>query len=304
MNERDQILDAISVGLVTLDPDLRVRSWNRWMAVHSGLPEEKVVGAPLFEFFPRLENRVFLRNCRSVLRFGNFAFFSQKLHHYLFPFKPPRSLGGQLEQMQQSCVMGPIRGADGAILSLFLVVQDVTELVVQERRLVEMNMRDGLTGVFNRRYLDHRLQVELERFRRYARPLSVVIVDIDHFKRVNDEYGHPCGDEVLRALAASLERSVRKSDVVARYGGEEFCLILPETARAGALTLAEKVRRCVEAQRHAWGGRELSLTISAGVAEAQAGAAGPAELLQRADQALYCAKSGGRNRVEAEPVRS
>ena len=299
MLELDQILNAINVGLVTLDPEFRVRSWNHWMETHSGIEEARIVGAPLFQFFPALDNPAFLRNCRSVLSFGSFAFFSQKIHHHLFPFKPARSLGAHFEHMQQSCVMGPIRGDDGTVASLFLVVQDVTELVAHEHQLREMNMRDGLTGVFNRRYLDHRLAVELERFKRYARPLSLLIIDIDFFKRVNDRFGHPCGDSVLKTVAADLSGGVRKADLVARYGGEEFCCVLPETSLAGALIVAEKLRAAAEARQHTWEGQPVPVTVSVGVAEAKEEMAGAAELVGQADASLYEAKRSGRNRVVA-----
>jgi len=297
MLELDQILNAINVGLVTLDQDLRVESWNHWMETHSGLPAEGIVGAPLFKSFPALDNPAFIRSCKSVLSFGSFAFFSQKIHHHLFPFKPVRSLGARFDQMQQSCVMGPIRRDDGTIASLFLVVQDVTEIAAYEQKLREMNMRDGLTGVFNRRYLDHRLAVELERFKRYARPFSLLILDIDFFKKVNDRFGHPCGDAVLKTVAADLSAGVRKSDLVARYGGEEFCCLLPETDVAGALVVAEKLRAGAEAREHGWEGQRVPVTISVGAAQAKAGVVGPAELVGRADAALYEAKKTGRNRV-------
>lgn len=297
--ELDQILNAINVGLVTLDRDLHVRSWNHWMATHSGIAEERIVGAPLFEFFPSLDSPAFRRNCKSVLGFGSFAFFSQKVHRCLFPFSPPRSLGTRFEYMQQSCVMGPIRREDGAITSLFLVVQDVTEIAAYEEKLREMNVRDGLTGVFNRRYLDHQLSVEFERFRRYRRPLSVLLLDIDLFKRVNDRFGHPCGDAVLKATAAAIREGVRRSDLLARYGGEEFCCVLPETSLSGALVLAEKLRAAAAALEHRCGAEAVPITLSVGVAEARNGMASAGDLVSRADESLYEAKRTGRNRVIA-----
>ena len=201
--------------------------------------------------------------------------------------------------MQQSCVMGPIRRRDGTISSLFLVVQDVTQVAAYQQKLREMNMRDGLTGVFNRQYLDHRLATEFERFRRYGGRLSLLLVDIDLFKQVNDRFGHLCGDGVLKGLAAMLSSGRRKADVVARYGGEEFCCVLPETDLEGARIVAERIRASAEAQRHEWEGAELSITISVGVAQAREGMAGAAALVGRADAALYQAKRSGRNRAVA-----
>lgn len=295
MDKARQILDAINQGIVVLDRELRVQAWSRWMAVHSGIAEDAILGKRLFEVFPTLDTPVFNRSCRAVFAFGNFAFFSQRLHRFLFPMQAAASR----QPMQQSCVLGPIRDEEGHVESIFLTVQDVTELVEQEQKLLQMNSRDGLTGVFNRRYLDHRLEVELERVRRYVRPLSVLIADVDHFKRVNDQHGHPCGDAVLTAIAGVLVRSVRKSDVVARYGGEEFCCVLPETDLAGALVVAEKLRAAVEAQVVPWDGQALRVTVSLGAAQALDPAEEARALVGRADAGLYAAKAAGRNRVVA-----
>jgi diguanylate cyclase (GGDEF)-like protein len=295
MDRARQILDAINQGIVVLDRELRVQAWSRWMAVHSAIAEEAILGKRLFDVFPTLDTPVFNRSCRAVFAFGNFAFFSQRLHRFLFPMQAAASR----QQMQQSCVVGPIRDGEGRVESIFLTVQDVTELVEQEQKLLQMNSRDGLTGVFNRRYLDHRLEVELERFRRYGRPLSVLIADVDHFKRVNDEHGHPCGDAVLAGIAEVLVRSVRKADVVARYGGEEFCCVLPETELAGALVVAEKLRAAVEAQVVPWKEQALRVTVSLGAAQALDHAEDAKALVGRADAGLYAAKAAGRNRVVA-----
>jgi diguanylate cyclase (GGDEF)-like protein len=297
MLEIDQVLNAINVGLLTLDADMKVLTWNRWMEVHSGIPAERIVGTPVFQHYPGLEVPAFVRSCKAAFRFGTFAFFSQKIHRHLFPFRSPRSLGVQFQHMQQSCVMGPIRRGDGTISSLFLVVQDVTQIASYEQRLREMNMRDGLTGVFNRRYLDHRLPLEFERFRRHGRPLSLLILDIDFFKKVNDRFGHLCGDMVLQGTASTLASERRRGDVVARYGGEEFCCLLPETDLQGALVVAERIRAAVAARKHVWEGQEVPVTISIGAAQASAGMAGPAALISRADGALYEAKQTGRDRV-------
>ena len=138
-----QISDMINMGLVVLDKDLKVHFWNRWMALHSGIDSEKIVGQSLFDFFPNLNEPKFLRNCRSVFAFGNFAFFSQKLHRYLFPFRPTYSDKARFDYMQQSCTMGPIRDEDKSVRYIFLSVNDVTEVVNYEEQLIEMNRKDA-----------------------------------------------------------------------------------------------------------------------------------------------------------------
>ncbi len=157
-------------------------------------------------------------------------------------------------------------------------------------------MQDALTGASNRRHLLDVLDREVARCPRHGRALSVLLLDIDHFKQVNDTFGHAAGDEVLRRLAGVIAPMVRREDCFARHGGEEFALVLPETPVESARLLAEKIRRRVEEERFEVGGRRVELTVSVGVA-ALAGAEAPAELLGAADAHLYEAKRAGRNRV-------
>jgi len=297
MNELRQIFETVNIGLVILDSELKVRSWNRWMTLQSGATEESVVGSPILSICPHLNNPVFLRNCKAVRAFGNFAFFSQKLHGYLFPFPPPRSLRSRFEFMQQSCTMGPIRNDEGVIESIFLIVQDVTELAVYEKKLVEMNMKDGLTGIYNRRYLDKRLEDEYKRARRYSRDFSLIVCDIDFFKKVNDTYGHQCGDLILKNVSAKIASALRKTDCLGRYGGEEFCCILPETGLEQALLVAERIREMIQSMESLYEEQTVKVTISLGVARLDEVMTSEKELFSRADEALYEAKRTGRNRV-------
>ncbi len=159
---------------------------------------------------------------------------------------------------------------------------------------------DNLTGLTNRRVFFERLGIEFRRAVRYHRPLSVIMADLDHFKTVNDRFGHPFGDLVLAVTAQALRGNVRESDVVARYGGEEFVLMLPETSRAEAMVVAEKLRAAIEAQDYTDGIQSTRITISLGVASLPESAPVDVEdLLRRADDALYAAKHGGRNRAVA-----
>ena len=170
------------------------------------------------------------------------------------------------------------------------------------RMLSQRAQLDGLTALWNRSYFDQRLAAEFAEARRHARPLALVLCDIDHFKSVNDRFGHPFGDEVL-ALFASILSGGRASDIPCRYGGEEFGVILPATGTAEAVEVAERFRRAFE--EHAWRRHpELVLTASFGVADIASlePSGAPADLLARADAALYAAKRGGRNRVSASPL--
>ena len=164
--------------------------------------------------------------------------------------------------------------------------------------LEHLASRDSLTGLLNKREFDKRLKEETKRATRTHHPLALLILDLDHFKRVNDDYGHPCGDKVLRVLAALISKQVREIDYVARYGGEEFAVIMAEASEDDAMDAAERIRQTVE--NHAFTIREdkiLKMTVSVGFAMYPDDAANENVLISCADQALYNAKGEGRNRV-------
>jgi diguanylate cyclase (GGDEF)-like protein len=290
-------------GIVVLDRQMNVRYWNQWMARHTGVPAQSIVGGQLFDHYPSLDSPKFHRNRRAVLAFGTYAYFSQKLHGHLFECKLSGSLAAYFPFMQQSCTLGPIREEDGSISGLYIVVQDVTELALYEQRMIEMNTRDPLTGAANRRHLDALMQDEMERAMRYDRPLSLIMVDVDHFKSVNDRWGHTVGDGVLQTLSRRLAALVRNVDCLARFGGEEFCCLLPETPLAAAGILAERFRDVIAATPFDLEPESIQVTISLGVAQLASGDDAQA-LISRADQAMYQAKHSGRNCVRLQELQS
>ncbi len=169
---------------------------------------------------------------------------------------------------------------------------------MQYRKIQEMAVTDSLTGVFNRRHFFEQFHSEWERFSRYNSVLSIIMADIDFFKKINDALGHPCGDMVLANTARILKSHLRKVDTVARYGGEEFVILLPETSRQLAGMVAERMRGDIENQTFMWDGKPVRVTVSMGVADAtEEGIESSDFLLRGADQKLYRAKEMGRNRV-------
>lgn len=292
-----QIFDMVSVGIVILDKELKVIKWNRWMEIHSKIKSEQISGHCIFEFYPQLETKWFLRSCKSVLTFGNFSFFSQKLHSFLFPFKSEYTLCADFDNMQQSGTIGPLRDCNNQIQYLYIMVQDVTEIASYEKKLMDMNTRDPLTGVFNRRFMSNRLQEEIERFKRYGRPFSIILQDIDYFKNINDTYGHVCGDFILQKFADLNVKRLRSVDVYTRFGGEEFCCILPETGIEAASKLAECLRLLIEENVFTFEGTDLKITMSQGVVEITPDIASADQLLKCVDEVLYEAKNTGRNKI-------
>jgi two-component system cell cycle response regulator len=163
-------------------------------------------------------------------------------------------------------------------------------------QMYQVALRDGLTGAYNRRYLDERLLSEMAFAQRHRIPLGLLMLDLDHFKMVNDTFGHQAGDAVLQRFHALLEEQVRTEDVVARYGGEEFAVLCREADEGSAAVVAERLRRAVEGAAFEYDGQSIPVTVSIGVAiSLDVNVDGPESLVRQADLALYQAKEAGRN---------
>jgi diguanylate cyclase len=293
----NQVLDMLNMGVVILDTDLCVQYWNNWMIRHIAIDRKMIVGAKLTELFPNLDNPLFLRSIKSVITFGNYYFFSQRLHRYLIPMKPTGAFPTQFKFMQQSCTAYPIRDENNAVRQICITIQDVTEIAAYEKILLDINLKDSLTGAYNRLFLTTRLQEEFERHRRYSRTLSLIMLDIDYFKKVNDTYGHQCGDFILKSVCETITAILRKVDMLVRFGGEEFCCLLPETDLQSALIMAERIRKAIEKKEFRFSDAVIRITVSLGVHEFRGDIDSPDTLLRTADEALYRAKEAGRNQV-------
>src|SRR5262249_26018815 len=174
---------------------------------------------------------------------------------------------------------------------------DVTARVQHADQLEQLAIHDAMTGVYNRRHFMALAEAEWVRYQRYGRQMSLVMLDIDFFKKVNDTYGHAAGDRVIIQVADICRTNKRASDVLARIGGEEFVLLLPETDSAGARIQAERLRELVSEWAIAIEGGSVAVTVSVGVSEIRRDMTGIKELLREGDTALYEAKHTGRNRV-------
>ena len=184
----------------------------------------------------------------------------------------------------------------GKVTHFAAIERDITQAVAREQALQEKVLTDELTGLLNRRGFDEALAGEHARMQRYGRPYSLVMFDLDHFKSVNDDYGHAAGDLVLEGIGDFCRRSFREQDIVARIGGEEFCAILPETGVDGACVVAERLRMEVASSAFSLEGVSLKVTVSVGVVAADPDSSTD-ELMARVDAALYLAKDAGRNQV-------
>jgi diguanylate cyclase len=296
MDVNNQVLDVLNLGIIILDSQYKVLFWNRWMEIHSGKNKQDIEGTMLFNHYPQLSTLSFTRGCKSVLKFGNYVYFSQKLHNYLFPFNAGGVYCHSFEYMQQSCTMTPVRDKDGKPENIVLSVQDVSESVYLEKNLKMMAWKDSLTGLYNRRFLDSRMEDEYQRFVRSANIFCFLMIDIDNFKRVNDSFGHQFGDKVLKEIALCCSSTVRSSDIVARYGGEEFAIALMDSNETGALSFAERLRKKIEEtiitnEESA----DIHVTVSIGVSTSNGSFSNYEEIIGGADKALYASKRNGKN---------
>lgn len=188
--------------------------------------------------------------------------------------------------------------AEGNAIISFGTAQDITEMYELKMELEKQAVYDALTGLHNRRHFDEKLQDEFNRALRYGTHLSLLMLDIDFFKKINDTYGHQAGDKVLKSVAHVILDSVRSVDYVARYGGEEFTVILPQTEQTSAIELAERIRLAIEQKEFRISENvTIHLTISIGVGSNSERIISPELLIQSADGALYTAKKNGRNQV-------
>ena len=297
------MLQSIDVGLVVLDRSYRIQIWNSFMANHSAVGTEKAIGQSLFELFEEIPERWFTRKAEPVFELRSRTFTVWEQRPFLFRFKNYRPITSAAPFMYQNVSFIPLVSSDGAVNHLGLIVYDVTDQAVGKLALEAANQQletlsrtDRLTRLYNRGFWEETVVREFKRVRRTHEPCSLIMVDIDHFKKINDNYGHPAGDDVIRQTAETLRESIRETDVAGRYGGEEFALLLINTSAEAARVVAERIRTSIEALTVTHAEHEIRYTVSLGVAEYHAGIESHEQLIQCADEALYASKKGGRNR--------
>jgi len=296
------MLQSIDVGLVVLDRELNIQIWNSFMANHSGVGNEVAIGKSLFELFEDLPERWLRHKVEPVFHLKSRTFTVWEQRPYLFQFKNYRPITGTAQYMYQNVSFIPLLSADGEVNHVGIIVYDVTDAAVRKLAIESANAQlevlsqtDSLTQLFNRGFWEESLAREFKRVTRTGQPCSLIMFDIDHFKKINDNYGHPAGDEVIRQTAATLRDCIRETDVPGRYGGEEFAVLLIETAADDALMVAERIRTSIEALTVTHESDNIQFTVSLGVAELDGSMTEHEQLIQCADQALYQSKETGRN---------
>lgn len=298
------IVQNIDVGVVVLDRDYCVQVWNTFMENRSGVQPKDAQNQNFLNLFPEIDRQWFSRKVESVVTLGTPAFTIWEQRPYLVRFKNYQPITGQEEFMYQNTTLLPLRSTDGKINHICLVIYDVTDVATNRHQLQAANAQlqqlsrtDRLTGLYNRGHWEESLKVAYARHRRYGNATSLVMLDIDHFKRVNDTYGHPAGDKVIEEVARLIHEHVRETDVAGRYGGEEFGVVLSDTDRDGGRVFAERLRKAVIGLEVLHNGQSIRFTISLGVADLSQPSINHADLIAWADHALFVSKKAGRNRV-------
>jgi len=299
----NELINAIDVGVVVLDSDFCVEVWNQFMENHASIKPADIVGQSLFSHFPEIDEGWLRQKSVPIFNLRSPVFIIWEQRQYLFKFGANRPVTCGAHHMYQNVTMFPIIGDNGEVSRFCIMVYDVTDQALSKLGMSRLNDElkvasriDGLTGLFNRRYWQERFEQAYKLARRREKPSTALMLDIDHFKKVNDTYGHQAGDSVIQSLAHLIKRCVRETDLAGRYGGEEFAVILTDSAVDNAVTVAERLRRLAEHSQVEHEGQIIKFNISVGLAEFSPLCDSPMEWLERADQALYQAKQTGRNR--------
>lgn len=299
------LLTHMDVGIVVFDLKGKVRLWNSFMENHSGISSTEIQEQDsLFDFYPVFQEPLIKHKLETALILDIEVFINWEQLPHLFDFSASRPITSSASKMFQNVTINSLKDASGQPNLYSLMVYDVTDIAISRIALQQANGQleklsrtDKLTGLANRGYWQERLVQAFSLFKRYQTPHCLIMFDIDHFKKVNDTYGHLAGDLVIQDIASLLSASVRSSDIAGRYGGEEFAIILPETDLEGTLVFAERLRQAIEGLVIQYEQQQLKVTISLGIAQLSSATTSEQAWLQAADQALYSAKNSGRNRV-------
>ena len=298
------ILQSIDVGVVVFDRQFSVLLWNSFMENRSGRVAQDARGQNFFQLFPEVDEKWFRQKVEGVatLEMPSFTVWEQR--PYLVRFKNYQPITGCEEVMYQNTTLLPLESVKGEIEYLCLIIYDVTDVASNRKQLQKANTQlavmsrtDRLTSLYNRGYWEELLELEVSRYQRYQGSATLVMLDIDHFKRINDTYGHLAGDEVIRQVARTIKSTVRDTDLAGRYGGEEFGVILLDTRAEQGIALAERIRLAMAEQTVHFEGIAINFTISLGVAELNLAVESAQDWLKKADSALYDSKRDGRNRT-------
>ncbi|OLQ70142.1 diguanylate cyclase [Photobacterium proteolyticum] len=299
-----QVMDNIDAGVVIIDKEYNVWAWNTFMQAYSGITSEQIMGKNLFDVVDDLPVKWLKNKIASTFKLRMRSFSCWEDRPSIFNFSNFSPVTGGSSLMFQNMTLTPLKSLSGELSHICLTITDVSDIAKNKTHLRESNeqlthlsMTDRLTQLYNRGHWEACLAEEFERCRKANIPSTLVMFDIDHFKKVNDTFGHIAGDGVIRKVSSLLRRTKRHSDIAGRYGGEEFGVILPGTSAELGLYFTERLRSRVEDASVAVDVRNISVTISLGVCEWAPWMSSYEKWLELSDSALYESKQNGRNQT-------
>lgn len=306
-----ELLSSLEVGIVVLNRDFKVEVWNQFMQNHSDILPSQICGNALFDYFPEIDEHWLRTKAEPVFDLRTPVFLIWEQRPYLFHFGCNRPITSDSANMFQNVTMFPLTSPSGDVQRMCMMVYDVTAQALGKLRverlnedLEHMSRVDGLTGLYNRRYWQERFDTIFKLARRREKPVTAMMLDIDHFKNVNDTYGHQAGDKVIQTLARIIRDTVRETDLAGRYGGEEFAVILTDADSDDAMLVAERIREYAQQTTVKHEDSEISFTVSLGLAPFATTYTHAMAWLEQADIALYEAKTQGRNRARLQFART
>jgi diguanylate cyclase (GGDEF)-like protein len=299
----NQVANQLNTGVIVLNANFAIVTWNRFLEVHGGKLSANVLGHSVFEIFSDLPERWLTRKLSTVLQLNTPSFCSWEQRHHLFELPHTRPITTDSQFMAQNCTFLPIE-IDGVVDHICILIEDVTDVCHYQGQLQKtlnelalMSRIDGLTQIYNRRHWQDSLEQEYAKARRHKKELTLIMFDLDHFKLLNDTYGHQGGDKVLIDVSKNVKSLLRVGDVFGRYGGEEFAIVLPETNEQGAMDLAERICQTLAKTPLNFQNKLINISVSLGVSSLNVNDNNYEDLIANADLALYQAKAQGRNQV-------
>jgi len=303
MINNDIIFNTIDNGIIVLDENLKIKAWNYWLEIRTHIKQSDILDKKIFDKFSYINEKKLKRKIKSVLVTNNPSYYSVDPHQFLIDIKLNTIIEKVYDSMQQDITIVPY---DLEKKLVCLYIYDKTSLCKTNFKLEQLNIqlkdlsnRDPMTQAYNRRYFSEVSKKMLSLSLRNNQSLSLIILDIDKFKDINDSHGHSIGDDVIILLSNTLENLIRNSDINARFGGEEFVILFNDSNAENTYSLANEIRKKVQTLCVKNEDKEVKFTVSIGVAEynEEIDKKGIENTIKRADEALYIAKENGRNQV-------
>jgi len=303
-NQQLDLVQFLDIGLIVINCQMEIKMWNSFMTNHTAIEAHDALDKSLFSLCPDLPHDYLRRKFQSVITLQSALAITWQQRPYIFKMSNYRPITSKAEYMYQNIRIMPLMNGNAVVEHIAIAIYDVTEAARSQINFKEQNQQlklasriDPLTKLFNRGYWESRLEAEFKRYSRAHSSSVLVMLDIDHFKIINDTYGHQGGDTVLRSLGELLIKQHRITDIIGRYGGEEFGILLLDTTTEKAVTLVQNLTSELEKSTVIHDSQEINITLSFGITEINKDFTSHEQWIDMADRALYQSKQNGRNQA-------